>query len=114
MHSIAKSDRADRNRKAIAGIRKHYASTPTMVLDGVPLATADVEKALQGSIDAADATGAATAVFHTTVEAERTANAKGDAVYGGLKAFVTTQFKASPDSMADFGFTPPSRRVPDA
>ncbi len=110
----AKVDRSDRNRKALAGIRKHYASTPTMVLDGVTFATADVETALQGSIDAADATTAAAAVFHKTVAAERTANARGDAVYGGFKAFVTTQFKVSPDSMADFGLTLPARRVPDA
>jgi hypothetical protein len=109
-----KADRSDRNREALAGIRKHYASAPTMVLDGVTYAQTDIEKALQGSIDAADATTAATALFHKTVDAEQTANASADAVYGGLKTFVTSQFKTSPDVMADFGFTPPSRQVPDA
>jgi hypothetical protein len=110
----SKADRSDRNRKALAGIRKHYASAPTMVLDGVSYALTDIEKTLQGSIDAADATTAATATFHKTVDAERTANASADAVYAGLKTFVTTQFKTSPDVMADFGFTPSSRQVPDA
>jgi hypothetical protein len=110
----AKSDRSDRNRKAIAGLRKHYASTPTMIFNGVSQATADVITGLQASIDAADATAAAAATFHKAVDAEKTANARGDAVYGGLKTFVTTQLKTSPDSMADFGFALPSRRTPDA
>ncbi|HTB79219.1 MAG TPA: hypothetical protein VK762_38515 [Polyangiaceae bacterium] len=114
MKPTNKSDRSNRNRQAIAGVRKHYASTASMVLDGVSYAPTDVERALQGSIDAADATTAATALFHKTVDAERTANATADTVYAGLKAFVTTQFKAAPDVLADFGFTLPSRQVPDA
>jgi hypothetical protein len=114
MKPTNKSIRSNRNRQAIAGVRKHYASTASMVLDGISYAPADIEKALQGSIDAADATTAATAVFHKTVDAERTANATADTVYAGLKAFVTTQFKAAPDALADFGFTLPSRQIPDA
>ena len=111
--NTSKADRSDRNRKALAGIRKHYASVPTMVLYGISYARTDIEKAFQGAIDAADATSAATALFHKTVDAERTANASADAVFGGLKTFVTLQFKTLPDVMADFGFTPPSRQVPD-
>jgi hypothetical protein len=114
MKTINKADRSDRNRKGLAGLRKHYASAPTMVLDGVSYTLADIEKALQGSIDSADATSAANALFHKTVDAEQTANASADAVYAGLKTFVTTQFRTSPDVLADFGFTPPSRQVPDA
>ena len=85
-----------------------------MVLDGVSYAPDDIVKALQGSIDAADATSAVTAQFHKTVDAERAANATADAVYAGLKTYVTSQFRTSPSALADFGITLPTRQVPDA
>jgi hypothetical protein len=110
MKPLTKAERSDRNRKAIAGVRKQLASTKTVVLDGVSYAPDDIVKALQGSIDAADATIAVTAQFHKTVDAERAANATADTVYAGLKTYVTSQYKASPDTMADFGITLPSRR----
>ena len=114
MRATNKAVRSDRNRKAIAGVRKQLASTKAVVLDGVSYAPDDIVKALQGSIDAADATIAVTAQFHKTVDAERAANATADTVYAGLKTYVTSQYKASPDTMADFGITLPSRQVPDA
>ena len=114
MKPLTKAVRSDRNRKAIAGVRKQLASTKTVVLDGVSYAPDDIVKALQGSIDAADATIAITAQFHKTVDAERAANATADTVYAGLKTYVTSQYKTSPDTMADFGITLPSRQVPDA
>jgi hypothetical protein len=114
MKAMKRSARSDRNRKAIAGVRKQFASTKTVVLDGVSYAPDDIVKALQGSIDAADATTAVTAQFHKTVDAERAANATADAVYAGLKTYVTSQYKASPDTLAEFGINLPSRQVPDA
>jgi hypothetical protein len=114
MKSLSKAIRSDRNRKAIDGVRKHYASSPMVILDGVSLAPDDIVKALQGSIDAADATTAVTALFHKTVDAEQTAHAAADAVYLGLKTLVTSQFKTAPDTMAEFGFTLQPRQVPDA
>jgi hypothetical protein len=110
----SKAVRSDRNRQAIAGVRKHFASTATVVIDGVPHTPDDIVRALQSSIDASDATAAAGAQFHKTVEAEKAANASADAMYGGLKTLVTSQFKTTPDTMADFGITLPSRQVPDA
>ncbi len=110
----SRAARSDRNRRAIAGVRKQFASTKVVVLDGVSYAPDDIVKALQGSIDAADATTAVTSLFHKTVDAERAANATADTVYAGLKTYVTSQYRTSPDTMADFGITLPSRQVPDA
>ena len=114
MKARNRAARSDRNRKAIAGVRKQFASTKTLVLDGVSYTPDDIVKALQGSIDAADATSAANAQFHKAVDAERAANATADAVYAGLKTYVTSQFKTSPSTLADFGITLPTRQVPDA
>jgi hypothetical protein len=109
-----KDTRSNRNRQAVVGVQKHYPPTSTLVLNGVPLTPADVTKALQASVDAADATAAATASFHKAAALEQAANTTGDATYRSLKQYVMNQFKASPDVLADFGFTLPSRRVPSA
>ncbi len=107
MKAMKRAVRSDRNRKAIAGVRSQLGSTKAVVLDGVSYAPDDIVKALQGSIDAADATIAITAQFHKAVDAERAATATADAVYAGLKTYVTSQFKASPDTMAEFGISSP-------
>src|ERR1019366_6620483 len=127
--NTSKANRSDRNRKAIVGVRKQYATTPTIVLDGVSFTPATIVQALQASIDAADATTAAaaafhkgaaaaptaaTAVFHKAVAAEQAASFEADTVYKGLRTLVTSQFKTSPDTLAAFGFTLPARREPDA
>ena len=112
--NTSKANRSDRNRKAIVGVRKQYATTPTIVLDGVSFTPATIVQALQASIDAADATSAAAAVFHKAVAAEQATSVEADTVYKGLRTLVTSQFKTSPDTLAAFGFTLPARREPDA
>ncbi|HEX4447225.1 MAG TPA: hypothetical protein VH044_10835 [Polyangiaceae bacterium] len=109
-----KPTRSDRNRKAIVGAQKHYAALTTVIIDGVPRTPASIVQALQGAIDGADATAAAAATFHKAVADEQQATLEGDAMYRGLKTLVMSQFKTSPETLADFGFTLPSRRVPDA
>jgi hypothetical protein len=111
---LSKPNRSDRNRKAIVGVQKHYAALPTVIIDGVSRTPASIVQTLQASIDAADATTAAAATFHKAVADEAAVRAEGDTMYQGLKTLVMSQFKTSPQTLADFGITPPSRRVPDA
>jgi hypothetical protein len=111
---INDSDRSDRNRRAIAGLRKHSVSLPAIVLSGVPRTPDDVAQVLQTSIDANDAADAAAAVFHKAVLAKQAANVTSDATFRDLKALVSNQFKTAPDTLADFGITLPSRQVPTA
>jgi hypothetical protein len=114
MSKTNKVARSDRNRKAIAGVKKHYANAPSIVVDGVSYKPSDVEKVLQDSIDAADATSSAATAFHKAVEAEKAANAKGDVLYRGLRAFLITQFRTNPETLDDFGITLTQKQVPDA
>jgi hypothetical protein len=93
---------------------KHMASTTAFIVDGVSRAPADVEKTLQGSIDAADATAAATATFHKATAAEREATKAGDALYRGMRGYLVNQYKLQPDVLADFGIELTNRQVPDA
>jgi hypothetical protein len=107
-----KSNVIDRNRKAIAGLRQHYAHVSSIVLDGVPFKTADVEKVLQGQIDAADKTAAATASFHQAVAVEKAVHAHAEATFLALKARVFSDFKASAEVLGEFGLKQPTRRKP--
>jgi hypothetical protein len=98
-----KSNTIDRNRKAIAGIQKHYANAPAIVLDGVSYKPAEIEKILQDRIDRADATSAAKVTFHEAVAAERAANAKANAVFKALRTRVLSDFKSSAETLGEFG-----------
>jgi hypothetical protein len=106
------SNTIDRDRKAVAGVQQHYASAPTIVLDGVPHTPSEVVKILQGQIDAFDATDAAKVVFHQTAAAQKAASATAHAVLSALKARVLSDFKNQPTIVADFGFAVPRRRAP--
>jgi hypothetical protein len=114
MNTRTKAARSDRNRQAIAGVKKHYANAPSIVVDGVSRTPAEIVRGLQASIDAADATSAANAAFHKAVQAEQAVNADGDALYRGLRSFLITQHKTAPETLGDFGITLASKRVPDA
>jgi hypothetical protein len=114
MNNISKTTRSDRNRQMIAGVKKHFANTPSIVVDGTSYTPADIEGVLQTSIDSSDATTAATAVFHKAVAAEKAAHAKGDSVYRGLRVLLSHQYMAMPDTLADFGVLLPQRQTPNA
>jgi len=105
---------ADRDRQASAGIKLHYANVPTLVLDGVSYAQADVVKILQDLIDLAGPAIAAATAFHAAVAAEKSAITKANAVYLALKGRVLSDFKSQPQVLADFGITLPTRQVPSA
>ena len=104
----------NRIRQAMAGIAKHFATTPTLVIDGTTTATKDVVATLQGAIDAIDAAAAASKAFHDATAAQHAAIAKGDTLLTALKTLVTSQLGSAGSVLGDFGFTNPTRTVPDA
>jgi hypothetical protein len=114
MKKRTKSSVIDRDRKAITGVKLHYASTRSIVLDGVAHATAEIVKIFQDQIDSSDAADAAARTFHQAVAAQEAANAKANAVWLALKTRVLCDFKTSSEILGDFGIALPTRRKPDA
>jgi hypothetical protein len=114
MARTTKVNRSERNIHAVAALRKHYADTKSMTLDGVAYSPAEVAKILQDSIDAIRITASAEARFHAAVTAEKAAHQQGDALYAALKAFVITQFKNQPAVLGEFAITLNERKRPDA
>ncbi len=101
------------SRQAIAGIEKHFTSTPTLALAGTPTTPKDVIATLKAAIDAIDAAAAAEKAFHDATTAQHAAVAKGNAVVKALKILVTNQLGSAEGVLNNFGFQPPKRTTPD-
>jgi hypothetical protein len=103
----------DRCRMAMAGIDKYLASEVTIPLDGSAKAPADVKKALQSSIDAADATQTARAVWIDSSAAEQNLHDSTVSMLASLRSFVLLKFGSNAlATLADFGFKPRKQTVP--
>jgi hypothetical protein len=110
--NINKDKTINKNRQAIAGMRKHFAGIPSIVLGGTPTTPADVIATFQGAIDAVDTARAAEKSFHDAVALQHAAIAKANALLKALKMLVDNQLGSSEAILGDFGFTRPTRRVP--
>jgi hypothetical protein len=99
-------------RQAIAGVEKHFASTPTLAVAGTPMTPKDIVASLQGVIDVIDRTGTTGKAFHDAVAAQRAALAKGNAFLKALKMLVQNQLGSSQAVLGDFGFQIPTRQRP--
>jgi hypothetical protein len=99
-------------RLAIAGIQKHFASVPTIVLGGQPTTPNAFVATLQGAIDAIGKAAAAETAFHDAVTAQNAALATGKASLKALHELVTSQLGSTAAILGDFGMTNPARQVP--
>jgi hypothetical protein len=108
-----KDKTVNQHRQGIAGIRKHFASVPTILLGGTPTTPNDATATLQGTIDAVDAADAAEQAFHSAVAAQNAAIAKGTGLLTDLKTLVKSQLGSSEGVLGDFGFSNPKRQTPD-
>jgi hypothetical protein len=97
------------NRLAIAGVQKHFASTPALLLDGTTMTPKDVIATLQAAIDTIDRSTTAEKAFHDAVAAQNAAIAQGNATLSALKMLVKNQLGST---QGDFGFTTPTRQTP--
>jgi len=102
----------NQHRQAVAGMRKHFASAPTIVLGGTPTTPTEAIATLEGAIHAIDAAVAAKQAFHGAVAEQHAAIAKGNVLLKDLKTLVKSQLGSSESVLGDFGFSSPSRQTP--
>ncbi len=98
-------------RQAMSGLKKHFGSAPTLLIEGKAMKPDDVIAQLQGAIDAIDASIAAEAAFHAQVDAQRAAIATARVLVRGLKGTVRTQLGTSLAVQTDFGFVEKTPKV---
>jgi hypothetical protein len=111
--NINRDKSINNNRQAIAGVQKHFSSTPTLAIDGTSMAPNDVIATFQAAIDATDAATSAEKAFHDAVAAKKAALAKSNVHLRALKTLVQNQLGSSQEALGDFGFSSPSRQAPD-
>jgi hypothetical protein len=92
----------------IAGVQKHFGTTPVLV-DGTTYAPADIVTKLQGRANADDAVVATKAVWEAAVKEDE--DPEVTAFITKLAQTVRFMYAGSPAIMADFGVAPPKPRV---
>jgi hypothetical protein len=109
-----RTTRQNRVRLVLAGMEKHLASTPSIVIEGVPHSVADMRAMLQKDIAVTDAADKARADWRTSVQAERDSHTTSNPVLSGIKKYVQMQFgstQSASTTLADFGYAPRKPRV---
>jgi hypothetical protein len=99
-------------RQAIGGVQKHFGGTPTIVLDGKPMAPGALVATFQAAIKGIDDAVTAEQAFHDTVAAQNAAIAAARAGLRALKKLVESQLGSASAIFGDFGFPIPTRKTP--
>jgi hypothetical protein len=94
----------------IAGTKKHFPTTGSLVFGGATYTPAQIEASLQTLIDLRAAVDAAKATAKAKVAAEKTQSTPARTLMAAFEAFVKVTFGNAPDVLADFGLTP--KKVP--
>lgn len=111
--NIDRTTLRDRCRMAMAGIDKYLASETSIPLNGIATAPADVKKALQNTINTADATEAARAVWVASSATEKGLRGTTVSTLSSLRTFVMLKFGSNAlATLADFGFQPRKQTAP--
>ncbi len=99
-----------RDQTLVAGIVANLGDIDTFVLPGGPMTRDELVAALQSRIAAAEATKASKNGWHSTVQAERQAEADVQPLRKGMKQYLASRYGADSAKMAEFGFIPAKAR----
>jgi hypothetical protein len=102
--------RLARVQRAIAGLQKYLASSPSMVMAAVTYTPAQLQSLLQGYAPTITALQLLHVQLHTAVVGEKAQAAQIDALLSELEVFVVNMFGAKSEQVTEFGFSP--RKVP--
>ena len=100
-----------RDTQVIAGLAAHFKSATSFTFGGVDYTAKKVQQILQSRIDAASATIAARAKWLTAAAAENEKTTEAESILLGLKSHLVTTYGAKSQVVADFGFTPKTKKT---
>jgi hypothetical protein len=100
-----------RTQALIAGVQKHFGTTPTLI-DGTTYATADIVTKLQGQVNADHAVIAAKAAWQAAVKEDE--DPEVEAFITKLVQVIRIMYASSPAILGDFGVAPPKAHVVSA
>ncbi len=106
-----KAKKAAKERQILAALSEHFKVSDVLTLNGVAMTVQALTSVLQAHLDAESAAEAVKAKWQTAVA---TANEKGAAVTGvlpALRAALVSAYGGKSQIVADFGFTPKTRKT---
>jgi len=106
-----KTNKTIRNAKAIAGTQKHLMNLASIILNGAAFTPAQIIALLQAESDSIVAFDAADGQRKKAVATEKAASAAANPVFVTFRREVVNMFATQPETLADFGFVPPKKRV---
>jgi len=106
MNSVNKTNRADKDRQLIAGIKKHLGLKATLALTVGKLTGAELVDILQKRVDAAPPVAKARAAWLALARAEQQIMKDSTTVVRDLRQALRLLFGPYPEILADFGLTP--------
>jgi hypothetical protein len=110
MMRTSKSNRNDIARRIVGGLKKHFAKTKTIVLDGENRSPSEIIAILEDCIAAGDETAATKAAYVKAVDAERAKSTQVAAIALALKGYLRYVHGAKSTVLGDFGFVRPDTK----
>jgi hypothetical protein len=111
--TINKTQTTARDSQVIAGITKDLKTQSSMPIAGTTYTPVALIALIQSRINAINAVATARANWLDAVKTYQALNTQVNEVEAGLKAFVINLFGKTSPLLADFGFAPTPRAVPD-
>src|SRR5580704_13072560 len=90
--SIAKDTQQTADQNLVAGLEKHQATLPSLLIAGTTIPTTSIITTVQSRMAARANTAATLAAYHTAVAAEEAAIAQSKALVSGTRQAIKVMF----------------------
>ena len=100
------------DQNLVAGLQKHVATLPSLLIAGTTIPTTSIISTLQSRLAARANTAATLAAYHTALAAEEATIAQSKAVVSGTKQGLKVMFAGQLAQLGDFGMKAPKPRAP--
>ncbi len=107
----ARVNEVDALQKLADGLTQHASTAPSVVLAGVTMKPGDVVAKLQARIAQTKAVSSAAASWHGMVQTDKSAAAQLKPLLSAVKQVLLAAYSTELDVLADFGLSPPKKRV---
>ncbi len=104
-------DETSADLKLIAGLTKHAATVPSLVISGTSVTAKDLIAKLQARVDSANAVLTTRATWQSAVQADRVEQAATRTFVSAVRQGLLVAFGSQLDALGDFGLTPHKARV---
>ena len=100
------------DQNLVAGLEKHAATIPSLLIAGATVATTSIVTTLQTRMAARANTASALAAYHAAVAAEEATIEQSKAIVSGTKQSLKVMFAGQLTTLGDFGMKAPKARTP--